>query len=547
LRVLAWNLGDPLHHDEALYGYWARLILSGRDPLLLTSWIDKPPLVIYTLAGALALFGISDQALRVPGLLASVALIPCTWGLARTIYGDRTAWLAALLVSLSPFAILFAPTAFTDPWLTLWLVVAAWAAIGRRPFWAGLALGLAVASKQQGVLGVPLVAVLLALDQAPRTADRRPTTDDRRPTTADGRPPTADRRPSTFNLQPSTFIPALLGFALVFAPVTYWDSLRWATRPSFWDRGVTTYGGLGLVAPGLWPARAAQWATVAGFLFGSPVASIIIAGLAAYAGLADGRRRQPAPVVDANHYDIAQTRGISANPVSALLLAYIAGYLALHFFITFQPWDRYLLPILPLICVLAGRGIERAWAGRNGSEHYRRDAGRAENDRGTLRPPRRCGAVLVRPALALLLAILLGWGVWLGVTARIPIGSDHGAYTGLDRVAAFLRSQPADAVIYDRWLGWHLDFYLFDAPQTRRWWGSGWKLAGDAARTYQETPARDQWLILPGWHDSAAAEIRLALASRNLSIAEVQRIDRADGSRALTLYHIIPPEDARGG
>ena len=35
-----------------------------------------------------------------------------------------------------------------------------------------------------------------------------------------------------------------------------------------------------------------------------------------------------------------------------------------------------------------------------------------------------------------------------------------------------LRKQPADAVIYDRWLGWHYDYYLFDAPQERRWWGS---------------------------------------------------------------------------
>jgi len=28
---------------------------------------------------------------------------------------------------------------------------------------------------------------------------------------------------------------------------------------------------------------------------------------------------------------------------SALILAYLAGYAALHFFVTFQPWDRYLL------------------------------------------------------------------------------------------------------------------------------------------------------------------------------------------------------------
>ena len=30
LRILPWLTNYPLHHDEALYGYWARLIASGR-------------------------------------------------------------------------------------------------------------------------------------------------------------------------------------------------------------------------------------------------------------------------------------------------------------------------------------------------------------------------------------------------------------------------------------------------------------------------------------------------------------------------------------
>ncbi len=33
-----------------------------------------------------------------------------------------------------------------------------------------------------------------------------------------------------------------------------------------------------------------------------------------------------------------------------------------HMIVSFQPWDRYLLPVLPLICVLAGRAASHALA-----------------------------------------------------------------------------------------------------------------------------------------------------------------------------------------
>ena len=165
LRIIPWLTNYPLHRDEALYGYWAQLIASGRDPLLLSPWVDKPPLVLYLLAADIRAFGASELALRLPGLIASLLLVLVTFGFARRAYGVRVALIAAGLLTLSPFAILFAPTAFTDPWLALWLVAAAWAALARRPFLAGLLLGLAVASKQQGVLGVPLVFALLICRQ----------------------------------------------------------------------------------------------------------------------------------------------------------------------------------------------------------------------------------------------------------------------------------------------------------------------------------------------------------------------------------------------
>ena len=518
LRLLPLFTSYPLHHDEALYGFWARLIMSGRDPLLLTAWVDKPPLVIYALAGSLRFLGISDLALRLPGVVVSLATLLCTYGLASRIYGRRTGLIATVLLAGSPFAILFTPTAFTDPWLTLWLVAATWAALAGRSFLAGIALGLAVASKQQGILGVPLIVALLL------TTGRNLTS---------GSP----AQDISFIIHPSPFILrrvliSLRGFAMIFAPVMYWDSLRWATRPSFWDRSLTTYGGLTLAAPTLWLEHAADWVEQTGYLFGLPVLTMLMLGLAVLAALQDWRRRKPAGEAQDQGGD-----GVclsSCLPPSTLILAYLAGYATLHFFVTFQPWDRYLLPPLPFICVLAARGIQVAW----------RWGGRAAPG------PRRLPMYferLMRSGMAAVLIVFLASSSWLGVTARLPVGSDHGAYFGLDRVSAFLAAQPADAVIYHRWIGWHFDFYLFDALQERRWWGSGWKLADDAAAIHRDAPDRAQWLVLPSWRDEAVAEVRLALASRRLALAEAERIYRPDRSRAFTIYRIVSVERADGG
>ncbi len=493
LRAIPWFANYPLHRDEALYGYWARLLASGRDPFLLIPWIDKPPLVLYLLAGSLRTFGISEWALRLPGMVASTLTVAAVYGFARCAYSSRTALLAAAIFAASPFAILFAPTAFTDPWLTLWLVLAAWAALARRPFLAGLALGLAVASKQQGVLGVPLVLALLILQ---RSASRG----------AEECFARSNGSPLPLRTLAPLLLRATLGFALVLGPVTYWDSLRWVNRPSFWDRSLATYGGLYLAPLAQWPSRAVEWAGQLGYLFGVPALSAGALLLASTVGMRGLRRTIR-----------GRTEDRASHAVDAILALYCAGYLALHVVVTFQPWDRYLLPLVPLVCILVARGLVSAWDGLN---------------------PRSFPQIKTLSALGL--AGALACAAWLGAAGRLPVGSDHGAYSGLDQVVAVLRSQPANAVIYHRWLSWHYDFYLFDAPQERRWWDSGRKLAEDAARTAHTEPKRLQWVALPGWEAEAARELRSALASHELALMEMERIHRPDGSLSFTLYRIVP-------
>jgi hypothetical protein len=139
----------------------------------------------------------------------------------------------------------------------------------------------------------------------------------------------------------------------------------------------------------------------------------------------------------------------------------------------------------------------------------------------------------------IVLAAALLYGAWLGAEGRVPVGSDHGAYDGLRELAVRLQNEPAEAVIYHHSLGWYYDFYLFDAPQERRWYGTPWKLADDASATAIRQSDRPQWLALPEWEISWLEALRLPLAGRGLALAEVERIYRADGSTSFRLFRIV--------
>ncbi len=283
LRVLPWLANLPLHHDEALYGTWARAIADGSDPLLLAPWVDKPPLVLYLLALAIRTTGVSELSLRLPGMLAGTLTIPATYALARRVYGSGPGWISAILVTLSPFAILFAPTAFTDGWLTLFVTLAVAAAVGQRPGWAGVLIGLAAASKQQGVLFTPLVLALVLASVGPRAGILSGATEG---SAVEGR-----RLSATLGAVAA----AVLGFLAVFGPVTWWDSLRWHNRPSYWDQSLQTYGGIVLLPAAEWSGRAVQWAEQAGRLYGLPLLSALVLAAAA-ATFAGARSRAGGPV-----------------------------------------------------------------------------------------------------------------------------------------------------------------------------------------------------------------------------------------------------------
>lgn len=127
------------------------------------------------------------------------------------------------------------------------------------------------------------------------------------------------------------------------------------------------------------------------------------------------------------------------RPVPGLwLLAWALAY-TLLLTLGDRVYDRYLLPLLPALALLAGMG--GAWLLRH----------------------LRAGL----PLLALLLT--LGFiPAWDAARLALPIGGDRGENAQIDDVAEALNALPLASVIYDRWLGWSLDYYMGQWSNKRR-------------------------------------------------------------------------------
>jgi len=478
LILLAWALRLPpildnrFHPDEALYGYWGLLIGRGLDPWLATVPVYKPPLLPYLIAGAQALFGNSEFAVRMPGLAAGILTVPLVAALARFLYRDLWVMAAAMAVAFSPFAILFSATAFTDPLMVALGLAACVATARERPGWAGLWAGLAFATKQTGLVWL-LLAILIQI----------------------------------LNCQPSSVrhgTLVIVNWALVILLMFAWDAVRVAQgAESFWRMGVSGYGGLRLIWPReLW-TRLAGWAELARYLFASPVVNaVLVVGVPVLVWNSIVRR--------------LHTRQLFLDLV---LVSFVLLYFLFHWLLAFPIWDRYLLPLVPVLAVLLAR-VLALFASR-----------------ARLANPQSRISSLQSPIIILLLVISLAFPAWTAARSRYALGGDHGAYDGIDRVAEFLSRLPEGAVVYQHWLGWHYAYHLFDAPVYVAYWPTPAWLARDVLAFGGREP---RYVAFPSWESSARVE--RALADVGYGLEPVLTTTRRDGTLSFIVYRIRPLE-----
>ncbi|HHH42254.1 MAG TPA: hypothetical protein ENK56_09670 [Chloroflexi bacterium] len=466
-------LHNPLHADEALYATWGQRIATGQDPWLLKGPVFKPPLWPYLLAGSFLVFGVPPFSppvdvrfvARLPGLMAGLLSVALVYRLGGRLYGRRAGMMAALVMTLSPFAILFSATAFTDPLMVALGLAGVVAAVEGRGGWAGLGLGLSAATKQQGLIFLPLALVLGLV----RRRGRR---------------------------WKWGWWRGGLGLALILVGVLAWDVFRVVNGGvSFWAEGWAGYGGLRFAWSVELLPRLRAWLRWLGYFFASPLADGLVLVGVGWRVWRDLRRPSLAAQTD------------------LLLLGFGLLYLLAHWLVAFPVWDRYLLPLVPIVALLVGRLITDL------SRH-----------RATL--------------VAFLGAMLLWEPAMAAAWSLFPVGSDHGAYDGLERVIYFLRAQPRGTVFYDRWAGWHYDLYLFDGHPYRAYAPHPAWLARDLTVFYREPGASPpRYLVVPGW--AVVTRWRRALTEAGFSLVPVLVTANRWGERTFTVYRITTESPLR--
>ena len=536
---------NRFHHDEAVYSSWGLEIASGRDLMVSGLPVDKPPLFLYVQALSFRLFGPTETAARLPSLVTSVLNVILLYQLGRRLYGQGVGLLAAFLLAASPFAILFAPTAFTDPMMVSFVLAGCLAATMGHWGWAGLVLGLAAMTKQHGILFVPLVLGMAYVSNLgrPRTV--------RSPVAAAGGGRAARR-------SVSGIARCLIGLLGVLALTVTWDVAR-GSRPGFLAQGLLSYGDLSLGSMMVWE-RLAGFVSLLRYGSGSTllngillmglvillVVDVVILGAFARDGKAPLESDLPQPGSHRNVPSLMRAR------LDLLVIGFVVFFLLFHSIIPFRVWDRYMLGIVPFLCLLLARVLTLPWRWL----HHRRSgltAGAVGNTGATemtpdLRPPQTgapdsvsnvLSSLLLTPIsrylyLLLLAAVLstTSGPVRDAASSRFPIGGDHGAYQGSEQVVDYFRTVPGDTTLYHRWLGGHWRFYLWDSPYDFRAWTSPADLVAQAAAR----PGASRYVVFPSWRSST--EARLALLRSGLALREVHRALRGDGTVSFIVYRI---------
>lgn len=427
LRLYALGQEVRFHPDEAFFATFARNAAVHGD-WLLPGQLDKTPFSIYAAAVSMHFTAayVTDQdiievglragefAARLPNVFASILLIP----LVGALVPARVRPLALLLAALSPYLIAFSATVFTDNLMLLFMVASLVAVQRGHPGWSGVLLALSITAKQQGVLYLPLLVALAY-----------------------------QRGDLSWRWLWRFMRPLLAGGGLLLL----WDAARPETSVFLLASVNNTPERFLVTAEAVLP-RLRLWLSYAGWMLGYGWLTALLVALAV-AGWYRSKITGDGAQTDAKRrFD---------NPIPVVLCVYVLGYGLLHWLVAFNTYDRYLLPVVPLVIVLVAWGL------------------------GSLT---RHKALILLPVLFIVVAMFPT--AYQTSRAGIPIGRDgFPRQNDMIPLATYLNSKPLGAIIYDRWLGWELGYYLGAWTDKRRtYYPTPEAIAADAPRNPDPAP-----------------------------------------------------------
>jgi 4-amino-4-deoxy-L-arabinose transferase-like glycosyltransferase len=166
-----------LEPDEGRNAEVAREMLESRDWVTPhydhLTYLDKPALLFWMIAGSFECFGISEWPARFPSALLALATVLLTWAMARRMSGRQIGLLAGIILATSPLFLGFARFVIFDMPLTFFITLAMlclWLASQNsfsRPWLdTGAFAAMGVATLIKGPVGFLLPLITLVVYQA---------------------------------------------------------------------------------------------------------------------------------------------------------------------------------------------------------------------------------------------------------------------------------------------------------------------------------------------------------------------------------------------
>ncbi len=417
-----WLARVPFHEDEAIYAAWALRVVRG-DWLLGATPIDKPPLTLYPLALFIGVGARAEWLIRLPSLVwGGVAL----WAVGRVAENlGRDRWAARLLLLCSPLWWAMWASAFTDmAALALVLVAlqsgahgaarqARGTAGGRGEIVRGMALAGALLAKPTMLFLVPLV--LMSPPGSPSKIEG-------------GRTAKQGEQALT---QEISMEGVWLSFTGVLLLAWAWDASRAA--PSWWRLGAEAYGTLGQRA-----GNGAAWAWITAGSLGVMGIAYCVLRVAYY-----GAVRETGFQADTSQKNVngeTDRNSPRCRRFYYALLATVLLWVPLHILLGFQAWERYVLPLVPLVALLLSPRLSAL------SPLFRRW---------------RYSLLLVGFLTPLLVAPL-------------QFAPQDRRWESIDAMGAVIEALPPTAEVWYADMGRPLAWYAADATAALRWGGTHW-------------------------------------------------------------------------
>lgn len=165
LALRLFNLGTPkgFVFDEVYYVDGARdylahgVEITGDDP----EFVVHPPVGKWLIALGIKLFGDNEFGWRFMGALLGSAMIVLIALIAHRLFRNSYLTIAAsALMAMDGLALVHSRTALLDIFLSFFILLATYFFLARWHWWAGIALGLAVATKWSGLYFLAVFGVV---------------------------------------------------------------------------------------------------------------------------------------------------------------------------------------------------------------------------------------------------------------------------------------------------------------------------------------------------------------------------------------------------